>query len=266
MALFYLWTLKSPTKLKRFGYPLFAGGVPFFPFQVKKHILDTFLKSAEDGSGPPGPTRNINMSLLTPHNTCWPQGCNRRDCEEGKPQYFWMIPNSVPFILMILFYLKCPKWILEGGFCFSFKKFYTEGAAGAEVEQKTSKNSLSCQSGPNIYFHFSKSSPPSPPNHLHRLPHSQWLLPNIRVWLQCSGCVTCCFSQVLLLAELCCTNTKAKGSKALVWHWSRIHLQPQKGWHLLLHSTGSSSPGPVRLRMPKTCFYLCSTCRDTHKS
>lgn len=41
------WQVKK--KLKRFGVPLLAGGVPPFPFLVKKHILDTLLERAGGG-------------------------------------------------------------------------------------------------------------------------------------------------------------------------------------------------------------------------
>lgn len=150
-------------------------------------------------------------------------------------------------------------------FLFFFLKFCTEGGRGQEG--KSQETFLSWQSGPNLYFYFSKSSPPSPSNHLHRPPRCQWLLPNIRVLLWSSGCMTYCFSQFLLLTEPRCTDTKAEESKALGWHWSRIHLQPRRGWHLPLHKTGSSSLGPVRLCTPKkTRFDSCSASIVTHKS
>lgn len=118
MTLFYIYEL------------WFAGGVPFFLFQVKKHILDTFLERAEDGSGLPGPTRNAGMGLLPPYNTCWPWGHYRKDCKEGKSWYLWIIPMSVPFTLVILFILNVQNRYWKVLFWFFLLKFCTEGGSG----------------------------------------------------------------------------------------------------------------------------------------
>lgn len=191
-----------------------------------------------------GQQRMLGMGLLPLHNIEWPRGlCGRS--EKGKSWHLRIILKWRGQTWVILFIKNARSGYWKVGFVFPLKILHRRGHSKGRAKK--------------ISFHACNKSVCSFYSSPH---HHQIIYTNFHIASDCSQIPGCYFGSlaarlVAFLQSYCLHRHQSKEeSKALGYTEAKLisHLREVD---LPLHSTGSGSPGSVRLCTPKTPFDSC---------